>query len=282
MTRIVDSAARHPAATPVASSVFSLEDLEIAVLHEGTIHSDGGVVFGNIPRPLWEKLLPPDSMNRVPLGLNQLLVRGSDFVLLVDCGIGRQLPKRLQEIYGITELNSWEKRLAPFGLTCDEVTHVLLTHLHYDHCGGATQEDTNAEEVLPTFPYARYFIQRGEWDAACHPNERTRPSYRFRNFLPLQDSGKIEFLEGNTSILGGVRVSITGGHTRFHQMVLIERGNRKVLFPGDVCPTPYHLNFTWHSAFDLFPLDTMNARKWLLRQTIGSEHLTLSQDWWNI
>ena len=256
-----------------------LNDLDIAILHEGIMHADGGVVFGNVPKTLWEQKVAPDNRNRVPLGINQLLVRGDHFVLLVDCGIGSQLPRRLTEVYGIERLQTWEERLAPHGIGCDEVTHVVLTHLHYDHCGGATTEDARTQDVRPQFPYARYFVQRGEWEDACRPNERTRASYRFRNFLPLAEAGKVEFLEGNADILEGIRVSVSGGHTRYHQMVLIERPAGKVFFPGDICPTPHHLTFTWQCAADLFPLDTMNARKWFLHQTIGTpSHTVFAHD----
>lgn len=246
---------------------------DVAILTEGSMRIDGGAVFGPVPRALWEKKLPPDEKNRVQIGLNQLLVRGPEFNLLIDTGVGTKVSPKYKNIYGIETKNSWDERLKPFGLTPGDITHIIFTHLHFDHSGGATCFSDDANEVFPTFPNAKHFVQEGEWRDACSPNERTRRQYLFENFLPLQNEGKLQLISGDHEIVEGVRVHVTGGHTRYHQMVVIGSGVSRLFVPGDLCPTAQHLGVAWQMAFDLFPLDCLQARKGFLAKVLNTSHL---------
>ncbi|HNW34447.1 MAG TPA: MBL fold metallo-hydrolase, partial [Candidatus Ozemobacteraceae bacterium] len=180
---------------------MNIGEYEIAILSEGTFKLDGGAVFGLIPRPIWSKLMPADESNRVTLGLHQLLVRGKGFVLLIDTGMGDKRTPRQREQQSMSPLRSWDERLAAHGLTPSDVTHVILTHLHVDHAGGATRFTENGRECVPVFSNARHFIQLGEWNDACRPNERTRNSYVMHSILPLQENGRLELISGDIEIL---------------------------------------------------------------------------------
>ncbi|MFZ2956477.1 MAG: MBL fold metallo-hydrolase [Candidatus Ozemobacteraceae bacterium] len=243
---------------------------EVSVLVEGSMRIDGGSVFGSIPRIFWEKLMPPDAQNRVKLGLRQVLVKAPGINILIDAGVGNKLPDRVMKMYGIELTSTWEERLAPHGLTPDDITHVIFTHLHFDHSGGATHASPDGTEIFPTFPKARHFIQEGEWHDACSPNERTRRSYLFENFLPLQNEGQLQLLSADHEIVEGVRTMVTGGHTRLHQMIVIGDNNNRLFVPGDICPTSCHLSVAWQTSFDLYPLEALQARKTFLSKALNT------------
>ena len=248
---------------------------QVEILTEGTMRLDGGSVFGVVPKTTWGTYLQPDARNRVTLGIRQLLVRGPGVVMLVDAGMGTKVPPGLLAGYGVESLSSWEERLSPFGLSPENITHVVLTHLHLDHAGGATKSNPDKSEVIPTFPNARHYVQDLEWKAACLPTDCGKTSYDFANYLPLQDATLLHCVSGDVEILEGIRVKLTGGHTRGHQMVIIGEPNASLYYPGDVVPTAFHLNPTWTAAYDLYPLDVVETRRWLLRQVTNSPHLVL-------
>lgn len=252
-----------------------LGEFEIMILTEGTLKLDGGAVFGVIPKPVWEKCMLPDELNRVTLGLHQLLVRGKDFVLLVDAGIGDKLSPRQRQYNGISSLRTWEERLAPHGLRTSDITHLIITHLHFDHVGGATRFTEDRSECIPVFPQARHVIQLGEWNEACKPNERTRSSYIPHAILPLQESGNLELVSGDIEILPGVHLKVTGGHTAHHQMVFLQSGGQRFAWPADLCPTHCHLNVAWQSAFDVQPLECLRARQRFLDHILNTKTLVV-------
>ncbi|MBF0410888.1 MAG: MBL fold metallo-hydrolase [Candidatus Riflebacteria bacterium] len=246
---------------------------EIDILHEGTMRVDGGGVFGIIPRHLWEKKAACDSKNRVLLGLRQLLIRGRESNILIDTGAGTKLNQRFREIFSIVNPPPWKARLKPFGLAPEDITHVIFTHLHFDHSGGATIFSENEQDVLPSFPNAKYIVQSGEWNEACITNERSRRSYFFEDFLPIQHEGKLKLINGDHEIYDGIKVCITGGHTRFHQMVVIKSGGRRIICPGDIFPTSNHVFTAWETSFDQFPHDTLEYKKTLLSKYLNTDTL---------
>ncbi|MBF0502419.1 MAG: MBL fold metallo-hydrolase [Candidatus Riflebacteria bacterium] len=245
---------------------------EVSVLVEGSMYIDGGSVFGTLPRKIWEKQMLPDTQNRVRLGLRQLLVQSPGMNMLIDTGVGEKLPERIKKMYGIELESTWEQRLAPHELTPDQITHIIFTHLHLDHSGGATQTSTDGTEVFPTFPNARHFIQEIEWRDACSPNEHTRRSYLFENFLPLQNEGKLQLLSADHEIVDGIHVFVTGGHTHAHQMVIIGEGDNQLFVPGDLCPTFHHISVNWQNPFDLYPVESLQARKNFLSRALNTHY----------
>ncbi|MGH9432524.1 MAG: MBL fold metallo-hydrolase, partial [Terriglobia bacterium] len=181
-----------------------LGSLEIEALSDGTFLLDGGQMFGVVPKTLWEKKLPADELNRVTLGLNCLLVRAGRHRVLIETGIGDKFDAKFAKIYGVNHSRTLPDDLAGHGLRPEDIDIVINTHLHFDHCGWNTRRD--GARVVPTFPRARYYIQRGEWEHALNPTDRDRASYIEQFFVPAES--QTEFLEGDREIIPGIRVEI--------------------------------------------------------------------------
>lgn len=235
---------------------MKLGQFEIEILSDGTLALDGGQMFGVVPKPLWERKLPADARNRVRLGLNCLLVRTGTLNILIETGIGDKFEPKFTDIYGIDKTTTLLLELEKRGLKPEEIDIVINTHLHFDHCGWNTRLDNG--RLVATFPRARYFIQKGEWDHALHPTERDRASYRPDFFQPA--AHLTEFLQGDSEIAPGIGVEMLSGHTRDMQCVWIESEGECVCFIGDLLPTRAHLAYPWIMAFDLYPLETLEAR----------------------
>jgi glyoxylase-like metal-dependent hydrolase (beta-lactamase superfamily II) len=249
---------------------MKLGDLDVFLIRDNTMRVDGGAVFGPIPQTRWRLRLAPSPKNRVELGIFALLVRGPGFVLLVDAGAGTKLDERTRNMYGLHAGSTLLAGLHQHGITPEEITHLLFTHLHTDHVGGATRFTEDRTEVVPCFPNAVAFVQGGEWRQAMSPNELSRISYRIEDFLPLAMHQKVEFMQGSREIRTGLRVEVTGGHTQFHQSVVISNQGRDLIFPGDIMPTSFHVPLTWRSAVDQFPIHTLEAKRRLLQSALGS------------
>ncbi len=247
-------------------------DISVHIIESGTMEVDGGAVFGIIPKVIWEKRMKPDSRNRVRLGIRQVLVKGPDFRLLIDTGAGTKLPPDARGGFRLSESRSWSDRLSPFGVGPDEITHVVLTHLHFDHVGGASEFDAERNSILPAFPNAELFVDRNEWAFGLQCDERSRGSYLLRDLLPLQAAGKVRFTTGDQEIIGGVSTVRTGGHTADHRMVVLRHRGLRIFFPGDICPTRHHLNPAWRSAIDLFPLESERAQRKMIEQALKEDH----------
>ncbi len=250
-----------------------LGDLDLVPLTDGTFRLDGGAMFGIVPKPVWERRMKADERNRISLALRPLLIRGARTVL-VDAGIGDKLDARQADLYGLDRRRRLDDALEAAGLTVEDIDLVVATHLHFDHAGGFTVRDERGR-LRPHFPRARYLIRRGEWDEATRPNERTRGSYHPEDFVPLLDAGVVEWIDEDTTIIPGVRVRRTGGHTAHHQIVVIESGGRAAFFPADLIPTTAHVAGAWIMAYDLFPLDTLAAKRALLDEAAAREALIL-------
>lgn len=246
-------------------------EIEVQVISGGAFKLDGGAMFGIIPRPLWSRLYAPDEKGRIQLDANCLLVRTADEVVLVDTGNGPKMGEKDRAIFDLAPGEALLENLAAAGVQPEEITTVLLTHLHMDHVGGATRLE--GEEVVPAFPNARYVVHRREWEDALHNRSHMRASYRLENLIPLERSGQLRLLDGETEVAPGVNVQVTGGHTPGHQRVLIRSGEEGLLYPADVCPTAGHLRPPYNMAYDLDPYRTMHAKAELLAQ--AADH-----GWW--
>ena len=240
-------------------------------LHDGSLGLDGGAMFGVVPRPLWERVAPPDDRNRVLLSMRPLLVEADWGRMIIDCGAGDKMPPKEQEIYALDRSTHLDHALAAANVSADSIDTVLLTHLHFDHCGGATRRTDG--RIVPRFGRARYLIRRAEWNDATHPHERNRASYLQENFVPLHEAGVVDYIDEDCDAAPGVRVVRTGGHTAHHQIVFIEGRDRTAVFAADLIPTTAHLNDAWIMGFDLFPMETLAFKKRFVRDAIDREYL---------
>ena len=231
-------------------------------LNDGTMKLDGGSVFGQVPKTLWQRLAIPDRHNRIRIGLNCLLVRNGNGCVLIDTGAGSKEPEEVREAYGLGS-SRLLKELRARDLGPRDVTAVILTHLHFDHCGGATRFDRSGSPV-PTFPNATYYVQRAAWEEAMQPDERAAVSYHPDDFLPLEESGQLCLLDGDAEVVPGIRVKVTDAHTKGHQLVLLNHGGERVAFVADLVPTPHHLQLPYIAAADRFPDETLARKRELL------------------
>jgi methylmalonyl-CoA epimerase len=245
--------------------------LEVISLSDGFYHLDGGAMFGVVPRTLWEKRLPPDDRNRIPLGLRPLVVRG-DRTLLIDAGCGDKMNAKSADIYGLERTYHLDYALNEAGLSADDIDLVLASHLHFDHVGGFTRRD-NDGRVVPRFSKARYVVHRGEWEDATHPHERNRASYLPEDFVPLREAGVLDLVDDDAEVMPGVRLRRSGGHTRHHQVVMIESQGETAVFTADMYPTSVHVPDPWLMGYDLYPMDTLAFKRTFVREAIEREYV---------
>jgi methylmalonyl-CoA epimerase len=246
-------------------------DLQLTVLYDGPFRLDGGAMFSVVPRPLWEKLTPPDERNRIQLAMRPLLVEAPWGRMLIDCGAGDKMSPKQMDIYELDRTRTLDRALADVGLTSESIDFALATHLHFDHFGGATKRV--AGELRPRFGKARYLIRAAEWEDATHPHERNRASYLQEDFVPLKSAGVVDFFPDDRTIKPGVRVERTGGHTGQHQVVYLESGGKVGVFVADMIPTTAHLQDPWVMSYDLFPMETLAFKRRFIREAIEREYL---------
>jgi glyoxylase-like metal-dependent hydrolase (beta-lactamase superfamily II) len=255
---------------------FTIGDLRCHTLEGGRQWLDGGAMFGVVPKPLWQRAIPPDERNRIPLAMRCLLVEHPDGLVLIDTAVGTKDDAKFHEIYGIETAgkvgeSQLEDAIIEAGHRPADVRFVINTHLHFDHAGGNTRLDPapagEAEGVVrPAFPNASYIVQRGELEFARKTNERTRASYLPANFESVATSGKLRLLNGDQEILPGIHARLTPGHVPWHQAVLLASGGETVAFVADLIPTSAHMRLPWIMGYDLEPLRTLESKRAILRE----------------
>ncbi len=250
----------------IGSTTVKLGSTLIDVVCDGTFLLDGGALFGQVPKALWELQMRPDRKNRVRLGLNCLLIRTLTQNILIDTGAGSKRAGKLKDDYGLNG-NKLIKQLKKLDLSARDIDTVVLTHLHFDAAGGCTKLDRSGRSI-PTFPKAKYLVQRAAWDEANDPNERSQRSFHSDDFAPLQEAGVLTLLEGDSEIAPGVRTKLTNGHSDGHQIVLIDAGAERIAFLGELIPTPYHLPLASIAASDQAPNDTLLQKRELIDMVI--------------
>jgi len=241
-----------------------LGPFDLTVLNAGEFLYDGGAMFGVVPRIIWEKLTPPDELNRIRLALNLLLIRGPEGNVLVDAGFGRRLGGRDRRIFGHDASVNVFTALEAEGLSPEDIDVVVLTHLHVDHAAGAVVETSDGP--APAFPRARHVVHELEWEAALAPNAMSAAAYRRDDFVPLEDAGLVERVGDLHQVSKGVSTIRTGGHTTGHLMVLVDSAEGTAVYPADLIPTRHHFKRPYVPAVDLFPLEVVDRKTELLRE----------------
>jgi methylmalonyl-CoA epimerase len=254
-----------------AVSRYVVGDLDVISVCDGFFALDGGSMFGIVPKPLWAPKAPADDRNRITLAMRPLIVRGAR-TLIIDAGIGDKEDAKFRDIYGLDRTRHLDHTLAEAGLTAQDIDIVLATHLHFDHAGGFTERDPSGR-VRARFPRAKYVVRRGEWEDATHPNDRNRASYLAHNYLPLADAGVLQLVDDDQTIMPGVKVRRTGGHTMHHQIVLLESRGSAAAFVADLIPTTAHLPNAWVMGYDLYPLDTLAVKHAFVQEAIDRDML---------
>ena len=248
--------------------------LEIHSVSDGFFRLDGGAMFGIVPRVLWEKSNPPDDKNRILLGLNTLLIITKEKRIIVDTGIGDKGDEKFRSMFGVERNPTLIESLARLNISVNDIDIVINTHLHWDHAGGNTKRG-NDGSIIPTFPKARYILQKGEWEDALFPNDRTRGSYHQEDFLPVKESGQLELIDGDLTIEEGIDIVKIPGHIRHFQTVIISSEGKKGIFFGDLIPTVSHLPNPYIMGYDLFPLETLEAKKRIIKRGVEERWLLI-------
>jgi glyoxylase-like metal-dependent hydrolase (beta-lactamase superfamily II) len=249
---------------------ISLGQFEIYGLRDGFFFLDGGAMFGVVPKTLWEKKYLADEKNRIKLALNSILIKTAKELILVETGIGGDLDPKFYEYYSVERKPGLVLSLEKLGYQAEDIDFVVNTHLHFDHCGGNTSKNEKGEDV-PTFPKARYIIQKGEWEDALHPSERDKASYLEQNFLPLEKYGLLQLVDGNKEISEGVEVIVVPGHTSRHQCLKVSTGGKVFFFLGDLVPTSAHVGLSYIMSYDLFPQQTLENKREYFEQAIEED-----------
>ncbi|MCC2678976.1 MAG: putative metal-dependent hydrolase [Pseudobdellovibrio sp.] len=252
---------------------------EVHAVPTGIFGLDGGSMFGTVPKVLWEKSNPPDEKNRIAMEARALLLKSKDRNILIDTGngsdfiakYGEKLGSKFAEMYAVDENGpNLISSLKAHGVNPEDVTDVILTHLHFDHAGGATKAENG--KIVPTFPKAKYYLQRSNLETAKNPNVREKASYFQANFQPLLDAGVLQFLDGDAkNFISGISLIVSNGHTQGHQVVQIEDSEKQLFYCGDVIPTSSHIRSAWIMGYDLNPLEIIKEKGELLKLSQNKE-----------
>jgi len=258
---------------------WKLGSRRLTLVNDGGFRLDGGAMFGVVPRTLWERKKVPDEANRIRMTTNCLLVESGSDLLLIDTGVGDKGDAKFRQIFAVdTAAPRLPEQIRRAGHELGDVTHVLLSHLHFDHSGWNTRASGRGEDHwVPTFPNARYFLARGEVEHGRNPNARDRASYDPRNWEPLFAAGVVELFDDEIEPLSGVRAVRTPGHNRDMCIVHLadDHGQTRAVFWADLVPTSAHVPIPWIMSYDLYPMETLAHKERLLPQAAAEGWICL-------
>jgi glyoxylase-like metal-dependent hydrolase (beta-lactamase superfamily II) len=247
---------------------------QLETVSGGNSRVDGGTMFGVVPKILWERFQPADHLNRIRCATNCVLARDGRHAILIDTGYGGKASDAARQRAEMEPGEPLLKSLAALNVTPEEIDRVVLSHLHFDHAGGGTRRDERGR-IGPAFPRARYVVQRGEWETAVSNVPELRGAYPAEHFLPLAESGQLEFIEGDAEIVPGLRAMVTGGHTRWHQALIFESEGQTAIYLGDLCPMTASAPTMWGLAYDAYPLETRIRKPQLLGRAADAGWIVL-------
>ncbi len=244
---------------------MKIGNYELSSIETGRFALDGGAMFGVVPWVFWSKTNPPDERQRITLAARCLLIRSEGKIILVDTGNGSKWNDKFKDIYRLDNSRfTLEESLAKAGVRPEEVTDVILTHLHFDHCGGSTKIVNGKLEL--TFPNATHYVQKAHWELSQNPTDRDRASFMKDDFQLLHEKNKFQFIEGEQEIFPGISVVVCNGHTMTQQLPKITDGKNTLLFCCDLIPTTSHIPIPYIMGYDLRPLVTMEEKQRIIPQ----------------
>ena len=246
--------------------------MKLIKIEAGTFHVDGGAAFGVVPKKVWQKRYPCDKDNYCTLHMRCLLVDTGDRRILIDAGTGDKQLKYLA-YYGFKGVIDFESELSKSGYQCSDITDVIFTHLHFDHCGGATRFGADGESVELVFPNATHWVSQTQWDNFMHPNVRESDSYFTENMMPISTAGKLKLVTENQLVCPELEIRIFNGHTVGQLVSYINLGTKTLVYVGDVIPLAANVPLSWISSYDVFPLTAMEEKKVLLDEAADKEQI---------
>ena len=242
-------------------------------LETGDFRLDGGAMMGSVPKVLWEKTNPADELNRINLALRCLLLDDGENRVLIETGMGDKLKPEFSEMFYVKQpAHPLKETLADFGYLMQDITHVILTHLHFDHAGGATTYNESGN-LVPAFPNAMYYISTSNWNAGLKPNPKDRASYLMDNYIPLSENGYLNIIPENSEILTDISTLVVHGHTFGQQLIKIDSKGEVLVFCADLIPLRSHLNLPWIMGYDLNAILTLEEKTLFLKDAA-------EKNWW--
>lgn len=246
--------------------------MELYKIETGNFMIDGGAMFGVVPKSLWEKKYPANEKNLCNFSMRSLLIDTEGRKILIDAGVGNKQDEKFFRHYYLNGTHSLKDSLEKTGNSPDDITDVVLTHLHFDHCGGAVEYNKD-NELKPTFINAKYWISRQQWDWAINPNQREKASFLQENFMPIKNNGQLEIIENDFELVPGVELRLYNGHTNGQIIPFIKYNNKTIVFAADLIPTSVHIPLSWICGYDIKPLVAMNEKKDFLEQALANNYI---------
>jgi len=253
---------------------MKIANYEISIIETGFVSLDGGAMFGVVPKPLWSKSNPADELNRIILAMRLMIIKSDDRLIITDTGVGKKMNEKLSKIYNVDHTKHdlinglTEKNINPA-----DITDVIVTHMHFDHIGGATYLDDKNDLQL-TFPNATHHVQKKHWDWGMNPSEKDGASFMKENYVPIQDHGKLNLIDGPGELFPGIEMVVLNGHTPAMQAPKINDGKNTLFYCADLFPTATHIPLPYIMGYDVEPMKTLAEKKDILPQAV-EENWTL-------
>lgn len=244
--------------------------MKLYSVNAGHFKLDGGAMFGVVPKSIWNRLNPADENNMCSWALRCLLIEEGNRLILIDNGMGNKQDAKFFSYYYLHGDDTLEKSLNKHGFTADDVTDMVLTHLHFDHCGGSIRYNTDHSKLEPAFKNANYYSNLKHWEWATHPNSREKASFLRENIQPIKESGRLHFIDTNTKLIPGLSFMEVNGHTEAMMLPLIKYNNHTIAYMADLLPSAAHLPIPYVMGYDMRPLETLKEKEIILNQAVDN------------
>ena len=253
------------------------ENMKLFSINITNFKIDGGAMFGVVPKILWEKHYPADEDNLCNWALRSLLIDTGKRVVLIDNGFGQKQSEKFMSRFYLNDNKGVEKALEENGYKCSEITDMLITHLHYDHCGGGVKYNSDKSGFEMTFPNARYWVSKKQWESALSPNQREKDSFLRENLIPMEESGQLNFIEKDVELFPGLEVRIFNGHTSGQLIPFISTNGAVLVFAADLLPSAAHIPLPYIMSYDVNPLLTLREKEEFLEEAEKNNYIIFFQ-----
>lgn len=247
--------------------------MRLKTIHTGNFMLDGGAMFGTVPKSIWQKINPANDQNMCNWAMRCLLVEDGNRLILIDNGMGEKQSEKFFGYYYLNGIHSLKKSLHDAGVDFNDITDVVLTHLHFDHCGGSVKWNTMKDNYELTFPNATYWVHESHWNHAINPNPREKASFLKENMLPIQELGHLKFMPDNLQITDNISGILAQGHTESMFCPKISIGNQMLVFMADMIPSIGHIKPNYVMGYDIRPLETMKERESFLKKAVSDDYI---------